>query len=185
MSEYTDIMTDTDLGDAGVPDGVAAPDQEMPAFDSSFGVHEDGYPEPVEETPVALTELSFNGTEETVIDADGDGFVDRVEIDMNGDGVADQTDADLDGDGVLESTQFDFAGDGTPDLSFHDTDGDQVQDTILTDTDGNGVMDTAEIDADNDGFTDYTLRDLDGDGDADEMATVLSDGTPVDPYVRG
>jgi hypothetical protein len=91
--------------------------------------------------PYGTTALFTDGTAVGVLDADDDGYADKVVYDDNGDGEADRAFTDQNHNDVLETEYIDSNHDGKADIIVGDRN--------------------------EDGFVDYYARDTDFDGDID------------------
>jgi hypothetical protein len=91
--------------------------------------------------PYGVTAVFADGTSERVVDADHDGYADKVAYDDDGDGEFDRTFTDQNHNDVLETEYIDTNHDGNADVIVVDRNEDGVVDYFARDTDFDGYID--------------------------------------------
>jgi hypothetical protein len=130
----------------------------------------------------SFTDTNDDGIDDTILasplsilDSDGDSYVDYLDIDADNDGIVDNIEAqssvgylaptgtDTDGDGIDD--QYDADNGGFP-ITLYDHDSDSTYDYIDSDSDGDSIADNIEgHDSNWDGVADNSCSSGDADGD--------------------
>jgi hypothetical protein len=175
-------ITSVDADNDGRPDTQLSDDFDGDGIPNQLDLDadNDGIPDVVE---AGGTDENGDGRADDYLDADGDGFNDRVDGDpTNALALGTDTDGANSGDALL-ATGPDANLDGVPDsYDEHDTDGDGVLDFLDLDADNDGIPDVVEAggtDENGDGRADDYL-DADGDGFNDRV-----DGDPTNALALG
>jgi hypothetical protein len=91
--------------------------------------------------PYGTTAVFTDGTSVGFLDADDDGYADKVVYDDDGDGEGDRAFTDQNHNGVLETEYIDSNHDGKADIILTDRNEDGVIDYLGRDTDFDGDID--------------------------------------------
>jgi hypothetical protein len=84
-------------------------------------------------------------------------------LDLNGDGYIDPGVSDSNGDGVGDVNLLDANGDGVGETWLLDGDQDQLANAVAYDTNGDGLADTFDVDVNQDGVVEARFLDNNGD----------------------